>query len=68
MHVDERDLAPVALEGLGQLDANVARANYGHAADRGVLELVDHCPRVLEELHALDVFEVDALDARDDGL
>ena len=66
-HVDKRDLASVALECLRQLDANVARAHNGNAADGGVLELLDHRLRVLEELHALDVLEVDALDGRDDG-
>ena len=66
-HVDERYLAAVSLECLRQLDANVARANHGHAADGGVLELLDHCLRVLEELHALDVLEFYALDGRDDG-
>ena len=66
-HVHQQRVTAIALEGLGQLDADVARADYGHRLDAGVLQLLDDLGCVLIQLDLLDVLEVAALEARDDG-
>ena len=63
-HVHEKGVATVALERLGELDANVAGTYHGYGLDVWVLELVHDLLRVLEELDLLDVVQVAALEAR----